>query len=106
MIGSTSFFAERRDYAERIAIFARVKQGEKYFYPKPTVWEEQGGGLSVDEPLLILATEDAQRLIDELWQAGLRPTQGKQSEGVMSAQASHLEDMRALAFAKLNVTKP
>ena len=48
----------------------------------------------------------AQRLMDELWTAGLRPTQGKQSEGVTAAQGRHLEDMRAIAFAKLEVAKP
>lgn len=59
-----------------------------------------------DAPALKLRDEDAQALIDALWSAGLRPTQGKQSEGAMNAQAAHLSDMRALAFAKLKVEPP
>lgn len=48
----------------------------------------------------------AQALIDQLWQCGLRPSQGKQSEGVTAAQARHLEDMRAIAFDRLKVERP
>ena len=49
---------------------------------------------------------DAQELMDSLWSAGLRPAQGKQSEGVTAAQGRHLEDMRAIAFGKLNMQAP
>lgn len=58
------------------------------------------------EPFTRLNRADAQELIDSLWNAGLRPTQGRQSEGVTTAQAAHLTDMRAIAFAKLNITLP
>ena len=57
-------------------------------------------------PLFELPRDRAQKLIDALWQCGLRPTMGKQSEGVTAAQARHLEDMRALAFTTLNVKRP
>lgn len=57
-------------------------------------------------PFTRLEARNAQLLIDSLWNAGLRPTQGKQSEGVVSAQARHLEDMRAITFAKLNMERP
>lgn len=57
-------------------------------------------------PTLGLFPERAQELMDELWNAGLRPTQGKQSEGVTAAQSRHLEDMRAIAFERLKVEKP
>ena len=57
-------------------------------------------------PLFELGHDRAQSLIDQLWECGLRPTMGKQSEGVTAAQAGHLEDMRALAFTTLNVKRP
>lgn len=57
-------------------------------------------------PTMRIPRENAQELMDSLWQCGLRPTMGKQSEGVTAAQARHLEDMRAVAFAKLNIDKP
>lgn len=58
------------------------------------------------EPTFRLHGESAQQLMDDLWAAGFRPTEGRQSEGMASAQASHLADMRAIAFAKLNIEKP
>lgn len=59
-----------------------------------------------ERPAIELVGSEAQALIDTLWSVGLRPTQGKQSEGVTAAQDRHLQDMRAIAFAKLNVDLP
>lgn len=57
-------------------------------------------------PTFELSAELAQNVMDDLWSAGIRPTEGRQSEGVTAAQARHLEDMRTVAFAKLNIEKP
>jgi hypothetical protein len=57
-------------------------------------------------PTFSLDPEDAQTLMDDLWRAGLRPTEGRQSEGVTAAQNRHLEDMRKLTFSKLGVEMP
>lgn len=74
---------------------------------KPVEFEPHDPGtVRADHPALRLRHEEVQALIDTLWSAGLRPTQGKQSEGVTAAQARHLEDMRALVFAKLKVERP
>lgn len=54
-------------------------------------------------PTLRIDHHAAQVLMDELWQCGIRPTQGKQSEGVTAAQARHLNDMRAIVSHKLGV---
>lgn len=55
------------------------------------------------EPSFSIPSGMAKNLMDELWRAGIRP-----SEGVPSgdAQTAHLQDMRAIAFAKLNVEMP
>lgn len=50
--------------------------------------------------------DEAQELMDTLWACGLRPTQGKQSEGQVAAIERHLADMRAIAFAKLEIKQP
>lgn len=42
--------------------------------------------------------EDAQRLMDELWGVGLRPSEGSGSAGSLAATERHLADMRALVF--------
>lgn len=53
------------------------------------------------EPMLRLSVHEAQQLIDELWQCGLRPTEGAGSAGAMAATQKHLEDMRTLVFKQL-----
>ena len=41
---------------------------------------------------------NAQKLMDELWNVGLRPSEGTGSAGAMTAINRHLEDMRNLVF--------
>lgn len=48
------------------------------------------------EPLLRLEQHEAQGLMDELWRAGIRPTNGAGSTGQLAATEKHLADMRAL----------
>lgn len=40
----------------------------------------------------------AEKLMDGLWDSGIRPTQGSGSAGSFEAQRRHLEDMRQLVF--------
>lgn len=49
------------------------------------------------EPSLRLGDDEAQELMDQLWQCGMRPTEGKGSAGQLAATERHLEDMRKLA---------
>ena len=53
-----------------------------------------------------LEPEDAQVLMDSLWDAGLRPTQGHGTAGQLSATQAHLDDMRAITADKLKVQLP
>jgi len=41
--------------------------------------------------------------MDELWQCGLRPSEGSGSAGSLAATERHLADMRKLAFHALKV---
>jgi hypothetical protein len=41
---------------------------------------------------------EAQALMDRLWKAGLRPTEGSGSAGALAATQDHLKDMRRLVF--------
>jgi hypothetical protein len=59
----------------------------------------------VMEPSFSLNREDAQSLMDNLWNCGLRPTEGAGSAGALSATQNHLEDMRRLVFEKDNVDR-
>lgn len=47
-------------------------------------------------PFARLNEERAQQLMDDLWRAGLRPTEGKASAGLAAAQESHLNHLAAI----------
>lgn len=53
------------------------------------------------EPAFVLRQEEAQGLMDELWTAGVRPTEGSGSAGSMAAVQVHLADMRQIVFGAL-----
>ena len=51
-----------------------------------------------------LTTTMAQKLMDNLWDCGLRPTEGQGTAGAIDAVNKHLQDMRIIAFNKLKIT--
>lgn len=55
-------------------------------------------GQILPEPTVKLHRDDAQALMDALWNVGLRPTEGSGSAGSLAATERHLEDMRRLVF--------
>jgi hypothetical protein len=74
---------------------------------------DQGGGWSVakflfedigpedalkDDQCLPMTEKNLQCLMDELWKAGIRPSNGEGNIGQIGAVKDHLADMRKLAF--------
>ena len=58
--------------------------------------------LEEHEPIPFLLNLDltgAQRLIDDLWNCGLRPSEGSGSAGALEAVEYHLEDMRKIVIS-------
>lgn len=55
------------------------------------------------DPMLRMPVASAQNLMDELWSAGLRPTEGAGSAGSLAATERHLADMKAIAFHTLKI---
>jgi len=65
------------------------------------MFEEREEGVTIpDEDGLRLSDENAQQMMDALWNIGVRPTEGAGSAGSLAATIRHLEDMRALVFKK------
>ena len=56
----------------------------------------------VHEPTFSLLPQQAQLLMDDLWNCGLRPTEGVGSVGQLKATQNHLADMRRLVFDGLD----
>jgi len=59
----------------------------------------------VSEPSFTLQPEQAQVMMDDLWNCGIRPTEGAGTAGAIRATERHLDDMRRIAFSQLNLPK-
>jgi len=55
------------------------------------------------QPLTYITKDCAQGLMDDLWQCGIRPTEGAGTAGSMAATNRHLEDMRVIVASKLSI---
>ena len=56
---------------------------------------------SILDPLLQIDVNQAQRLMDDLWECGIRPSEGSGSAGSLAATERHLADMKKIAFSLL-----
>ena len=95
--------ARREDWAQGVSIYMRrVIVGVSVDFAEPIKFEtvpiEKACETSVVVPTMRLSIQSAQQLMDELWQCGLRPTEGTGSAGSLAATERHLADMRALVF--------
>lgn len=99
--------AWKEGFGEWINCFA-IYRGldRKAFYAKPVEFDEvtpENDG-SYREPTFRLDATTAQQLMDDLWQCGLRPSEGSGSAGALAATQRHLDDMRKIAFESLAST--
>jgi len=94
--------AERRFQMNRIAlaVFVTTQNGERLVAAPVALnaYSDQ----EIIEPLLTLSHDEAQLLMEELWQAGVRPAQAAGSVGQLGAVEKHVADMRSIAFGALN----
>jgi len=87
-----NLYAYQRDsHSQSVAKKIELVQCEKYVTPE--VFAE-------------IEMQEAQILMDDLWAAGVRPTEGSGSAGAMKAVMNHLDDMRKIAFKKLGICQP
>lgn len=59
----------------------------------PIQFEEIDTSVSTD-PAATIRIEEAQRLIDDLWNAGLRPTHARATDETVAAQKAHIADLK------------
>lgn len=89
----------------QMAVFQTAPNGVRYI-AKPPEMEELKPAYLIGEPTFRLEYEQGQQLIDELWRAGLRPSEGSGSAGSLRATENHLSDMRRIAFGTLKISSP
>lgn len=92
------FMARREQWNFGVSLYMRKKNGKHTTIAKPIVFEEVENNVVHVDPIAVVSIEEAQNLMDELWDCGLRPTEGTGSAGAFAATQKHLEDMRTLVF--------
>lgn len=89
--------AQREIWSDAISIRLAVKGESGFAVAMPLTMQVIEPG-SLIQPAFTLPLDAAQRLMDELWQAGVKPSQSIGSTGQVEAIKYHLEDMRKLVF--------
>lgn len=94
--------ARRADYSNGVDIYVcRRTVGDGLSFAMPVVMQKAQSEYDVAMPMLRLKIHEAQQLMDELWQCGLRPTEGTGSAGSLAATERHLKDMRDIVVGLL-----
>ena len=94
-------FAQRELWANAISVRIGVRDdGQRMWVALPLTMKEIDES-AVVEPTMLLKHDDAQRMMDELWHCGIRPSEGTGSAGSLAATQAHLKDMRTVAFGLL-----
>lgn len=55
-----------------------------------------------ERPLLYMPDEAAQQLMDDLWNAGVRPANVRSMSEIVEAKEAHIQDLRNVAFRLLD----
>jgi hypothetical protein len=103
MINELELMARRDDWSQGVSIYGRSMQEGKCLAAQTVVFNEHPSGTKF-MPMLILGIHEAQRLMDELWGCGLRPSEGTGSAGSLAATERHLKDMQNIAMGFVNKT--
>jgi hypothetical protein len=77
--------------------------GGGVYVAKPVEFERTEPGTAAMTSLLSISDKQAQQIIDELWDAGVRPSNGEGNSGQIGAMKMHLMDMRAIVSQQLGV---
>ena len=96
------FFSQRVPRAGVVELYIQREDARGFFQVKELVFT----AVAEDEytpATAALKPQEAQELIDALWDAGLRPSEGSGSAGAMLATQHHLADMRKLVAKQLDV---
>ena len=86
--------AERSYWTDTINIYLRAQHGDKRFVVTDLVLTEFDPDNPVELQPLKFEKETAQRFMDELWNCGLRPSEGTGSAGAMQQAQDHIVTLK------------
>lgn len=95
---SLRIHCQREPFSDRISVsFATVDMSGAMSIADPLAFTSRSSG-DISEPCVSFTNTEAQKLMDDLWNCGLRPSEGTGSAGSLAATERHLKDMRTLVF--------
>ena len=108
MIGRKLVFqvSENWSYLDGFELRVGDRAGEtpnEFSVGQPVVFKKAKRGERSD-PFLSLSGNEVQKLMDELWRVGIRPSNGEGNVGQIGAIENHLHDMRKIVQKNLNVS--
>ena len=81
-----------------------IKEGNRFDICTDLTFEHLPDGMMAPEDAILQFSDKlGQTMIDELWQAGFRPTAAPIGDGRIQAMSDHLGDMRKLVEKTLRV---
>ncbi len=92
-----------RHPTQYIQVFIDRWCGEKAYTAKPLELRGREMFGTDGDPVFSMDQNAAQKFMDELWNAGLRPSEGTGSAGAMAAVQNHLADMQKIVYHKLKL---
>lgn len=95
-------YASRKDFGRGISITLVDEQSNGVWVGEPVLMTRLKNDYEHVQPTMNIENDTAQQLMDQLWQCGLRPSEGTGSAGSLAATQAHLEDMKTIAFSALN----
>jgi hypothetical protein len=99
-------YVRKQGWVDGYSLMLVHDDGHHFAYAKPLQFIQIDKGESVPEdsfPTCVLNKTSAQMLMDELWDCGIRPSEGSGSAGALLATQNHLKDMKSIAFHVLKI---
>lgn len=96
---------------DNISLYFRIHNSyvQEWYYLKELVWEKiepaEVAATILDYAKIDLDLTAAQALMDELWQCGVRPTEGTGSAGQAAAQQAHIKDLEEISKRLLGIVE-
>lgn len=92
------------NYWDHIELFALKKVGKSRSVAQSLVMQDEEMG-ATPPAFCSLEKEQAQQLMDDLWDCGIRPSEGSGSAGALAATQRHLADLKTILFHKFGIAE-
>lgn len=98
---SLEILARREPWSRGVELMAMTRAEGVQYYGAPLTLVKREPNEVITEPTARLRETEAQRLMDELWNCGFRPSEGTGSAGSLAATERHLRDLQAIVMGSL-----